>query len=132
MSNVDLKFHAFLISAPDGREHFYTPTNSSHKDNTWYQIHIYRLQRHSGYFIERENLSLLVTETIFRSKQIHRNNRIRLHRNRRQRTDIGKKNSFVNRTIRLWNRLPAEILRTLPCKPSGFRKRVRKVINVVN
>jgi hypothetical protein len=52
-------------------------------------------------------------------------------RNRRQRADIGKY-SFVNRTIRLWNRLPAEILGTLPCKPSAFRKRVRKVINVVN
>ena len=43
-----------------------------------------------------------------------------------------KDNSFVNRTIRLWNQLPAEILRTLPCKPNAFRKRVRKVINVVN
>jgi len=52
-------------------------------------------------------------------------------RNRRQRTDIGKY-SFVNRTIRLWNRLPAEILGTLPSKPSAFRKRVRRVINVVN
>jgi hypothetical protein len=52
-------------------------------------------------------------------------------RNRRQRTDIGKY-SFVNRTIRLWNRLPAEIIRTLPCKPSAFRKKVRKVINVAN
>jgi hypothetical protein len=52
-------------------------------------------------------------------------------RNRRQRTDI-RKFSFVNRTIRLWNRLPAEILGTLPCKTSAFRKRVRKVINVVN
>jgi len=52
-------------------------------------------------------------------------------RNRRQRTDIGKY-SFVNRTIRLWNRLPAEILGTLTCKPDAFRKRVRKVINVVN
>jgi len=51
--------------------------------------------------------------------------------NRRQRTDIGKY-SFVNRTIRLWNRLPAEILGTLPCKPSAFRKRVRRVINAVN
>jgi hypothetical protein len=48
-----------------------------------------------------------------------------------QRTDIGKY-SFVNRTIRLWNRLPAEILGTLPCKPRAFRKRIRKVINVVN
>ena len=35
-------------------------------------------------------------------------------RNRRQSTDI-RKYSFVNRTIRLWNRLPAEILGTLPC-----------------
>jgi hypothetical protein len=52
-------------------------------------------------------------------------------RNRRQRTDIGKY-SFVNRTIRLWNRLPAEILGTLLCKPNAFRKKVRKVINVVN
>jgi hypothetical protein len=52
-------------------------------------------------------------------------------RNRRQRTDIGKY-SFVNRTIRLWNRLPAEILRTLPCKLHAFRKRVRRVINGVN
>jgi len=52
-------------------------------------------------------------------------------RNRRQRTDIGKY-SFVNRTIRLWNRLPAEILGSLPCKPSAFRKRIRIVINVVN
>jgi len=48
---------------------------------------------------------------------------------RRQRTDIGKY-SFVNRTIRLWNRLSAELLGTLPCKPNGFRKRVRRVINV--
>jgi hypothetical protein len=52
-------------------------------------------------------------------------------RNRRQRTDIGRY-SFVNRTIQLWNQLPAEILGTLPCKPNAFRKRVRKEINVVN
>jgi hypothetical protein len=52
-------------------------------------------------------------------------------RNRRQKTDIGKY-SFVNRTIRLWYRLPAEILGTLPCKPSAFRKRGRRVINIVN
>jgi hypothetical protein len=49
----------------------------------------------------------------------------------RQRTDIGKY-SFVNRTIELWNRLPAEILETIPCKTNAFRKRVRKVINVMN
>jgi len=44
--------------------------------------------------------------------------------NRRQRTDIGKY-SFVNRTFQLWNRLPEEILGTLPCKPNAFRKRVK-------
>ena len=52
-------------------------------------------------------------------------------RNRRQRMDNGKY-SFVYRTIQFWNQLPAEILRTLPRKPSAFRKRVRRVINVVN
>jgi hypothetical protein len=48
-------------------------------------------------------------------------------RNRKQRTDIGKY-SFVNRTIQLWNQLPADALGTFPCKQSIFRKRVRKVM----
>jgi hypothetical protein len=48
-------------------------------------------------------------------------------RSRRQRTDIGKY-SFLNRTIQHWNRLPAEVLEILPCKPITFKKRVRKVI----
>jgi hypothetical protein len=47
-------------------------------------------------------------------------------RSRKQRTDIGKY-SFVNRTIRLWNNLPAEALVTFPCKPHIFRKRVREL-----
>ena len=34
-------------------------------------------------------------------------------RARKQRIDIGK-NSFVNRTIKLWNQLPAEALRLFP------------------
>jgi hypothetical protein len=51
-------------------------------------------------------------------------------RSRKQMTDIGKYSS-VNRTIQLWNQLPADVLGTLPCKPSNFRKRVRKVINKV-
>jgi hypothetical protein len=41
--------------------------------------------------------------------------------------DIGKY-SFVNRTIKNWNQLPAETLGTFPCKPKIFRKRVRKAI----
>jgi hypothetical protein len=45
-------------------------------------------------------------------------------RSREQRTDNGKC-SFVNRTIQLWNQLPADAL------VSNFRKRVRKVINKV-
>jgi hypothetical protein len=51
-------------------------------------------------------------------------------RSRKQKTDIGKY-SFVNRSIQLWNQLPADVLGTLSCKPSNFRKRVRKVINKV-
>ena len=49
---------------------------------------------------------------------------------RRQRTDI-EKHSFVNKTILLWNLLPAEILGTLPYKTNVFREAVRKVIKVV-
>jgi hypothetical protein len=49
-------------------------------------------------------------------------------RSRKQRTDIGKY-SFVNRTILLWNQLPADGLGALSCKPSSFRKRISKVIN---
>jgi hypothetical protein len=48
-------------------------------------------------------------------------------RARKQRTDIGKYPS-INRTINLWNQLPAEALATLSCKLQIFIKRVRKVI----
>jgi hypothetical protein len=33
-----------------------------------------------------------------------------------------------NRTIQNWNRLPAEVLTNLPCKPTTFKKRLRKAI----
>jgi hypothetical protein len=49
-------------------------------------------------------------------------------RSRKQKSDIAKYTS-VNRTIQLWNQLPADILGTLSCKSSNFRKRVRKLIN---
>jgi hypothetical protein len=39
---------------------------------------------------------------------------------------IMSKYSFLNRTIKLWNNLPAEALVTFPCKPHNFRKRVRE------
>jgi hypothetical protein len=47
-------------------------------------------------------------------------------RNRKQRTDI-RKYSFVNRTIKNWNKLPAEAF-PFPCKPKIFRERFRKAI----
>jgi hypothetical protein len=52
-------------------------------------------------------------------------------RSRKQWTDIGKY-SFVNRTIPLWNNLPANAFGTPAVKPNNFRKRVRKIINEAN
>jgi hypothetical protein len=49
------------------------------------------------------------------------------YRDRKQRMDIGKY-SFVNRTIKIWNQLPAEVLGAFPCKPNTFRKRVKEAI----
>jgi gentisate 1,2-dioxygenase len=46
-------------------------------------------------------------------------------KDRKQRTNIGKY-SFVNRTTKNWNQLPAEALGTFPCKPKILRYRVRK------
>jgi hypothetical protein len=51
-------------------------------------------------------------------------------RRRKQKTAV-RKYSFVNRTIQLWNQLPADDLGTLSRKPSNFRKKVRKVIHQV-
>jgi hypothetical protein len=48
-------------------------------------------------------------------------------RSRKQWTDIGKY-SFVNRTVQLWNQLPADALEILSYESSNFRKRVRKVL----
>jgi len=58
---------------------------------------------------------------------LSRDDHVRKIRARKQRTDIGNF-SFVNRTIKLWNQLPAEVLTTFPCKSYIFRKRVKKVI----
>jgi len=52
-----------------------------------------------------------IVDRLQRPNYLSRVDHIRKIRNRKQRTDIGKY-SFVNRTIRLWNRLPAEILVT--------------------
>jgi len=63
---------------------------------------------------------------------LKRNDHDRKIRARKQRIKIGKY-SFLNRKIKLWNQLPAEVLAISFCKPHSFRKRVREVfINNVN
>jgi hypothetical protein len=46
---------------------------------------------------------------------------------RKQRTGVGKC-SFVNRTLKDWNRLPAGVLAAFHCKSNTFRKRVREAV----
>ena len=48
-------------------------------------------------------------------------------RTRIQGTDIGKY-PFVNKTIKSWNQLPADLLASFPCKLNTFRKRVKNVV----
>jgi len=45
----------------------------------------------------------------------------------KQRTDIGKY-SFVNRTLKKLEPIPAEALGTFSCEPKIFKKRIREVI----
>jgi len=45
----------------------------------------------------------------------------------KQKTDVGKY-SFVNRTIKSWNQLPAGLLASFPCKLNTFKKRVQNVV----
>jgi len=48
-------------------------------------------------------------------------------RTRKQKTDVGKY-SFINRTIRNLNQLPASPLASFPCKLNTFRKNVKNVV----
>ena len=48
-------------------------------------------------------------------------------RTRKQRTDVGKY-SFISRTIKSWNQLPAALLASFPCKLNTFSKRVKNVV----
>jgi len=43
------------------------------------------------------------------------------------RRDVGTY-SFVNRTIKRWNQLPAGLLAPFPCKINTFRKRDKNVV----
>jgi hypothetical protein len=64
---------------------------------------------------------------LHRPYYLSRVDHVRKIKYRKQRTDI-RKYSFVDRTIKIWNQLPAEVLGTFPCKPNIFRDRVRKAI----
>jgi len=68
-----------------------------------------------------------IRDMLRRPYYLSRVDHVRKIRDRKQRTDIGKY-SFVNRTIKNWNQLPAGTLRTFSCKPKIFRNRVRKAI----
>jgi hypothetical protein len=46
----------------------------------------------------------------------------------RQRRTYNGKYSFVNRTIKLWNQLLAEVLVTFPCRSHTLKERVREII----
>ena len=66
-----------------------------------------------------------IRDRLRRPYYMSRVDRVRKIRDRKQRTDIGKY-SFVNRTIKNWNRLPAEALGTFPCKPNIFERELGK------
>jgi hypothetical protein len=64
---------------------------------------------------------------LHRPYSLSRVDHVRKTKHRKQRTNI-RKYSFVNRNIKIWNQLPAEVSGTFSCKPNTFRKRVRKAI----
>ena len=61
-----------------------------------------------------------IGDRLRRVSYLSRVDHVRKIRDRKQRADIGKY-SFVNRTIKNWNQLPAEAVRSFACKPKIFR-----------
>ena len=61
-----------------------------------------------------------VGDRLRRPSYLSRADHIRKIRDMKQRTDIGKY-SFVNRSIKNWNQLPADVLGTFPCNHKIFR-----------
>ena len=68
-----------------------------------------------------------IGDRLLRSCYLSRDEHYRKIRTRKQRTDVGKY-SFVNRTIKSWNQLPAGLLASFSCKVNTFRKRVKNVV----
>jgi hypothetical protein len=88
-----------------------------------YSLFIYLCALFKGYTGERAWKA--IGDRLEKSCYLSRVDHNRKIRSRKQKTDVGKY-SFVNRTIQLWNQLPEDVLGTLSCKPSNFRKRFRK------
>jgi hypothetical protein len=78
-------------------------------------------------FLAPETRKVASTKPTTPNSGVSRFDHVRKIRDRKQRTNIGKY-SFVNRTIKNWNQLPAEALGTSPCKPKIVRNRVWKAI----
>jgi hypothetical protein len=68
-----------------------------------------------------------IRDRLLKSCYLSRDDHNRKIRTRKQGTDVGKY-SFVNRTIRSWNQLPAGLLASFPCKINTFRKRIKNAI----
>jgi hypothetical protein len=64
---------------------------------------------------------------LLKYKYLRKGDHNRKIRTRKLRTDVGKY-SFVNRTIKSWNQLPAGLLASFLCKLNIFRKRIKKVV----
>jgi hypothetical protein len=69
----------------------------------------------------------VIGDSLLKSCYLSRDDHGRKIRSRKQRTDVGKY-SFVNRTIKDWNHLPAGVLASFTCKLNTFRKRVREAV----
>jgi len=69
----------------------------------------------------------VIGESLLKPCYLSREDRSRKIRTRKQTTDVGKC-SFVNRTIKNLNQLPASLLASLPCKLNMFRKRVKNIV----
>ena len=69
----------------------------------------------------------VIRDRLLKPCYLSRDDHNRKIRTRKQRTEVGKY-SFVNRTIKSWNQLPAGLLTSFHCKLNTFRKRVKNVV----
>jgi len=66
-------------------------------------------------------------DRLLRPCYLSRDNHYWKIRTRKHRTDIGKY-TFINRFIKSWNQLPADLPLSFPCKLNTFRKSVKNVV----